>query len=91
MRRFAGATVATLLRKMHKSVASLCVHAEGQRRVAHPLSFESIILSFSLATDAGEAEISRALQLAEDSYCPVWAMLKGNVQIKYTWALSVQE
>jgi len=37
------------------------------------------------------AEIQKAVKLAEESYCPVWVMLKGNVKIEAgfecRWAL----
>jgi putative redox protein len=77
-----GATLATLLRKMRKDVASLQVRAQGTRRETHPTAFEHISLSFRLLSqDASEADVQRALKLAEDSYCPVWSMLKNNVEV----------
>jgi len=77
-----GATVATLLRKMKKTVAGVQVHARGVRRDVHPTCFERISLELVLTgSDAGDAEIRRAIQLAEESYCPVWVLLKNNCDI----------
>ncbi len=77
-----GATTATLLRKMKKNVAGLKVNATGIRREAHPTCFEKILLEFVLSSpDAVDADVQRALQLAEDTYCPVWAMVRDNCEI----------
>ncbi len=77
-----GATVATLLRRMEKTVSGLDFNAHGIRRDQHPTSFEKIFLEFVLRSpDTGEEEIKKAIQLSADSFCPVWAMLKNNVEI----------
>lgn len=77
-----GTAVAFLLRKMGKNVAGLKVSAHGTKRQTHPMSLETISLEFVLTSrDAGDADIRKAIQMAEDTYCPVWAMLRGNVQV----------
>ncbi len=77
-----GSTVASLLRRMGKTVCGLQVTARGVRRDAHPTGFESIVLEFTLDSgDALEADLGKAIQLSEQTYCPVWAMLKDNVEI----------
>ena len=77
-----GATMATLLRKMKKSVSGLKVNARGIRREAHPTCFEKILLEFVLSSpDATNTDVERALQLSEATYCPVWAMVKNNCEI----------
>jgi putative redox protein len=77
-----GTTLAFLLRKMGKDVACLRVSAKGARREVHPMSLEKIRLEFVLTSrDAADTDVRKAIQLAEQTYCPVWAMLKGNVEI----------
>ena len=77
-----GATVATLLRKMRKTVSGLKVNAGGIQRDQHPTSFQKIYLEFILNSgDAADPDIQKAIQLSEESFCPVWAMLKNNVEI----------
>ncbi len=47
-----------------------------------PTSFRKIFLAFELQSkDAVDADVQKALKLAEDSVCAVWAMVKGNVEI----------
>jgi putative redox protein len=77
-----GGTVASLLRKMHRIVAGLKVQATGVRREQHPSCFQTIRLGFVLdSPDATDADLQKAISLAEATYCPVWAMVKGNVEI----------
>ena len=74
--------VAYLLRRMRRNVAGLEVNAKGIRSQQPPVKFERIELEFVLrSSDATEADAQKALQLAEESVCPVWQMLKGNVEV----------
>ena len=75
-------SVVTLLRRMKRTVAAFRVNARGTRRAQHPTSFERIQLEFILTSpDAAAADLQKAVQMSEESLCPVWAMLKGNVEI----------
>jgi putative redox protein len=77
-----ASTIAPLLRKFQKDVSGLVVVATGVRKEQHPTSFESITLDFTLTSkDAAEADMQKVIQMSEDKYCPVWAMLKNNVEI----------
>ena len=77
-----GGTVAFLLRKMGKNISGVKVNAKGIRREQHPTSFQRIILEFILTSeDTKDSDIQKAIQLSEESVCPVWAMLKNNVDI----------
>ncbi len=74
--------VVYLLRKMGKTVSGLEVNAKGIRREQPPIKFEKIFLKFILnSKDAREADIQKAIQLAEQSICPVWQMIKNNVEV----------
>lgn len=77
-----GGTIGLLLRKMGKTVSAIAVNAKGTRREQHPTSFQKIHLEFTVTTaDASDADVQKALKLAEESVCPVWAMVKGNAEI----------
>jgi len=77
-----GGTVGLLLRKMGKTVTGINVNAKGVRREQHPTSFQKILLEFSVSSnDVKDADIQKAIRLAEESVCPVWAMVKGNAEI----------
>lgn len=77
-----GGTIGLLLRKMGKTVSGITVNAKGTRRDRHPTSFQKIFLEFTVNSgDAKDADIQKAIRLAEESVCPVWAMVKGNAEI----------
>ncbi len=77
-----GGTLSLLLKKMGKNVSAVSVNAKGIRREHSPTSFTKILLEFVLhSKDAGAADVQKAIKLAEDSVCAVWAMMKGNVEI----------
>jgi putative redox protein len=71
-----------LLRKMGKTISGLEVNAKGIRRDQPPIKFEKIFLEFILnSKDTKDADIQKAIQLAEQSVCPVWQMIKNNVEV----------
>jgi putative redox protein len=75
--------IVALLRQMRKSVAGFRVEASGTRRETHPTCFDKISLKFIVTSaDAGAEDVEKAIRLSEESICPVWAMLKGNVEIR---------
>ncbi len=87
----AGGSVAAMLRKFGKSVDALQVHAEGIRRDQHPTVFERITLEFTLTSaDATVGDLLHAVELSEDLLCPVWAMLKGCVEVDAKCVLNRQ-
>jgi len=84
-----GSTVVPLLRRMKKTVTGLEIRASGVRRAQHPTSFTSIALEFRLTSpDVGEADMEQAVAMAKETFCPVWAMLKGNVEITPSWTIA---
>lgn len=86
----AGTSVASILRSMHKNVAGLAVEASGVRRDEHPTRFQTINLVFRLRSSDAEAEhLEKAVRLSEETYCPVWAMIKNNADI--AWEASVEK
>lgn len=77
-----GTAITLLLRKMRKDVSGLSINARGNRREQHPTSFDRIFLEICLnSTDAEASDMDRVLKLSEESICPVWNMLKNNVEI----------
>jgi putative redox protein len=77
-----GGTLSYLLKKAGKNISAVKVNAKGMRRDHSPTSFTKIFLEFSLySKDAGDADVQKAIKIAEESVCAVWDMLKGNVKI----------
>jgi len=77
-----GMTLVLLLRKINKNVSKLNVIASGERRKTLPKYFESIQLKFELAsTDVQPEDIENAIKNMEEYACPIWNMVKNNVDI----------
>ena len=77
-----GTTIVTLLRRMRKNVSGLKVKAKGIRREQNPTSFQKIILEYVISSeDVQSSEVEKAIKLTEETYCPVWTMLKNNVEV----------
>ena len=77
-----GTAIVYLLRKMKKDISGMKVNAKGLRRDTPPIKFEKIFIEFILnSKDAKDDDIQKAIQLAEESVCPVWQMIKNNVEV----------
>lgn len=77
-----GTSITALLRRMQKDVSGLIINVKGDRREQHPTYFEKIYLEFILESkDAENSDVEKAMKLSEDSICPVWNMIKNNVEI----------
>jgi putative redox protein len=83
-----GGTIGLLLRKMGKTVESVKVNVKGTRREQHPTSFQKIHLEFTVTSgDTKDADMQKSIGLAEESVCPVWAMVKGNAEITHEYKI----
>lgn len=81
-----GMTIVLLLRKMKKGVSGLKVTASGDRRDTNPTSFKSILLTFDIeSNDVQPNDMEKVIRLSEESMCPVWSMVKNNVEISCTY------
>lgn len=82
---FAGCSstaIVALLRRMRKTVNGFSVNATGIRREQPPTSFEKIHLEFIVnSNDVDESVMEKVIRMSEESVCPVWAMIKNNVEI----------
>ena len=90
---FAGCSstaIVFLLRKMGKSISSFKVNAKGLRRNQPPIKLEKIFLEFALTSnDIEDADVQKAIRLAEESFCPVWQMVKNNTEVITEYQISV--
>lgn len=84
-----GTAMAFILRRMGKEVGELKVNARGRRTQVPPVKLDQISLEFVLTSgDVTDEDMSKALQLTEEMYCPVWQMIKGNTVIETSYTLT---
>lgn len=77
-----GTTLALVLGKMHQPVDGIEVDVRAVRRDEHPTVYTEIALRFTVrGTGVDPAAVERAIAVAEEQLCPVWAMLKGATPI----------
>ena len=84
-----GSTLKIMLNgHLKQEVKALSVQANGIRREEHPTCFESITLKLEIDAPGLEAEaLEKTIQRAKDTLCPVWGMLKNNVDIHTDYIL----
>lgn len=78
-----GSALLTFLRRMQKDIVGFEIKANGVRNTEHPTGFKTITLEILInSNNTTEAEVEKVIKMAEETYCPVWAMVKGNVEVK---------
>ncbi len=83
-----GSTVAHLLRKMRQPLEGLEVEATASRRDEHPTVYTSIAMEFIVhGGDVEPAAVEKALGIADEQLCPVWAMLKDGTTITTSYRI----
>lgn len=71
----AGRTVHDILLKKREPVTGLEVLVQGHRTETHPKVYTHIDMTFRVTGNVKPESIERAIQLAEEKYCPVSVML----------------
>lgn len=78
----AGNTLGVVFHRMKQPFAGIEVIARGRRRDEHPTVITNIALEFVVRGPGIDPEtVQRALDIAENQLCPVWAMLKPGTPI----------
>ncbi len=84
-----GSAMLTFLRRMNKIILSCDIHANGFRKETHPTGFEKINVKINIQSpDIEDCDMLKVIKLSEDTYCPVWSMIKGNVEIITSFTIS---
>ncbi|HLN52672.1 MAG TPA: OsmC family protein [Lentimicrobium sp.] len=85
-----GSAVLTFLRRMNRRVDGCQISCKGTRRQEHPTGFESIRVSINIESpDVTEADMQKVIAMAEDKYCPVYSMIKGNTKVVFDYVKEV--
>lgn len=81
----AGGTVALLIRKFRKDLQGLSISMHGTQSEERPNAFTRIDMEFAvISADATEDDVKLAISKTEEKYCPVWAMIRGSVEVVAT-------
>lgn len=81
-----GMDTIAILKKKRISFTHLEIDLQGKRAEEYPKIYTDIHVIFTLYSNDGEKalkSLERAVELSNNKYCSVAAMLKGNVNITY--------
>lgn len=78
-----SSTLLSLLRyRMKKKVDGVVVEVQGTVREEHPRALQNILLNLNFKSkELSKDEVMEVLKAAKDKMCPVWSMIKGNVDV----------
>lgn len=78
-----SSTLLSLLRyRMNKKVDGVEVKLQGTIRDEHPKALQHILANLTFKSkELSKEEVKEVLKVAEDKMCPVWSMIKGNVDV----------
>lgn len=84
-----SSTLAIILRnQMKRNVTAINAKAKGYVKDEHPKAFSKMELELSIESpDTQESDVEKTLVALEDKLCPVWAMIKGNVEVETRFAI----
>jgi putative redox protein len=83
-----GSAVLVLLRKMNKSVQAFEINSTGIRREEHPTCFSLVTLDMLIKSEnVNTADMDKVIGLADEKLCPVYAMIKGNVEVVINYTI----
>jgi putative redox protein len=80
-----GMDVISILQKMRQPVTGYRVRVTGERRDEAPRIYTKIHIEHIVQGDIDEDKVAHAVELSEDKYCSVSAMLKGAAEVVATW------
>jgi len=77
-----GIDIVTILRKQHQKLTGFSMNLTGHRRSEPPRYYERIHVEYVLrGSGLDEKKVRRAIQLSEEKYCSVRAMLIDKAQV----------
>ena len=79
--------VVSVLKKKRQKLESLEVVCSGERAAQPPTVWTKLEIVYRLRGDLDDAAVKRAIELSEDKYCSVAAMLKKTAKI--TWRYEI--
>ena len=78
-----ASSILPFLRRMGKTINGFKASSKGIRNTGHPTCFKEILINIELhSPDTSNEDMNKVIKLSEETYCPVWAMIKGNVDVK---------
>jgi putative redox protein len=83
-----GMDVVSILRKKRIKLSDFRLEVDAEQPPGHPKVFTCIKLHYVfIGSDIRPADVERAIELSQEKYCAVTAMLKNSVAISYGYRI----
>lgn len=83
-----GMDVVSILRKMRIDFDRFRVQVQAERAEEHPKVYKKIRLNYTIkGVDIPEDKFKRAIELSQDRYCSVTAMLRQTAELTHSYQI----
>jgi putative redox protein len=83
-----GMDIVSLLKKMRVDFTGIEMNLTADRSEEHPNVYTKIDLEYVIyGRGIDEEKVKRAIELSQEKYCSVSAMLKKSCPVNYTWRI----
>ena len=87
-----GMDVVSLFKKMRVDFAGIEMNLTAERSEEHPNVYTKIDLEYVIyGRGIDEEKVKRAVELSQEKYCSVSAMLRKSCPVNYTWRVVAPE
>jgi putative redox protein len=81
-----GMDIVPLLHKMRVDFTAVEINIAAERSEEHPMVYTSITIEYVITGNAVDREkVRRAVELSQEKYCSVSAMLRKACPVTYAW------
>jgi len=81
-----GMDVVSILRKMRVDFDEFHIKIKGERAEEHPKIYTKVEIIYTVkGKDLPEDKIKRAIELSQERYCPISAMIRKTSQLNYSY------
>ena len=81
-----GLDVVSILEKKRAKLEGMEIKIEAERTENHPKVFKKIKIEYLFkGKDLKESDLKTAIELSQEKYCSVSAMLNKTAELSYTW------
>jgi putative redox protein len=84
-----GMDIVLMLKKMRQEISRFDTTVTAERAEEHPKVFKKIHLQYCFSGEKLDiSSIEKAIELSQDKYCSIAAMLKPDVEITYSYKIT---
>ena len=83
-----GSDVVSILKKKRVNIDSLSINVTGDVTQDHPKTFSNIHITYQFhGENLPEKDLERAIELSQNKYCPIAAMIQKHCPIGYSYKI----